>query len=217
MGTDNITEILLSYNYSYSDNDRNGNDCDSARDTGTASSTNTETDSNVNPNNNNNVCNTNELVNEKIVRYNETNGVISIKWPIYPLAKIPETNETVLTVSMLSTHGRYFDLWDESSHYGIKYNFRKLSYNERPYHSYWGNGDEFSKQEINLLTKIFDNNVIDVKLIKGDLILIDNLKYVHGRTSYVDATTNPELTTIKRKMGAVMLGRYDRKFWTNES
>lgn len=189
--SDNITDILFNYNYSYinnTDRDTCSSDCNDIKDD----------------------------KDRKTISYNETSGVVTIKWPIYPLAKIPETNEFVLTLSMLSTHGRYFDLWDDSycTAQGIKYNLQNLEHRKRPYHSYWGNGDEFSQEEIELLTQIYDNNVIEMKLNKGDLILIDNLRYVHGRTSYVDTTTHPKLTNIKRRMGAVMMGLYDRKFWT---
>jgi len=62
--------------------------------------------------------------------------------------------------------------------------FNKLPYEEQPFPPYWGNGDKFSEEELNILKSLYDNETISEPYEEGDIIVLDNILYCHGRTKY---------------------------------
>jgi len=68
---------------------------------------------------------------------------------------------------------------------------------ERPYHSSWGDDTEFSKEEIEILKKLHNENMIQMTLKKGWAVIIDNRLFAHGRTPF-------NKDTCKRKLGVLL-------------
>jgi len=78
--------------------------------------------------------------------------------------------------SILNRHGSWLD--------GHKV-FGKMPLHERPYHCVWGDGAEFSVEEMQELRAVHEQATIQVQLDKGDVIVMDNLRVAHGRTDFV--------------------------------
>ena len=55
---------------------------------------------------------------------------------------------------------------------------------ERPLHSLWGNGDEFAADEIAVVKQLYQKNAIRFEWAAGDVIIVDNLWWAHGRYPY---------------------------------
>lgn len=83
---------------------------------------------------------------------------------------------TTFANSMLGMHGTIFDAYDDY--------YERLPYMERPLHSLWGNGEEFSKEEMDIVSEAFEKNTIRFEWRAGDLIIADNLWWAHGRYPY---------------------------------
>ena len=56
-----------------------------------------------------------------------------------------------------------------------------VPYTERPYHSTYGNGDEFSESEIKYLDELHEKYELLFKWNVGDVLILDNLHWSHGR------------------------------------
>jgi alpha-ketoglutarate-dependent taurine dioxygenase len=55
---------------------------------------------------------------------------------------------------------------------------------ERPYQCVWGDGTEFSEEELAEIRKVYDDSTVYLRLEPGDVLVVDNLRVVHGRTPY---------------------------------
>eukprot|EP00933_Yihiella_yeosuensis_P044197 TRINITY_DN39293_c0_g1_i1.p1 TRINITY_DN39293_c0_g1~~TRINITY_DN39293_c0_g1_i1.p1 ORF type:complete len:362 (+),score=65.94 TRINITY_DN39293_c0_g1_i1:71-1087(+) len=77
--------------------------------------------------------------------------------------------------SILNRHGSWLDGHSV---------FGKIPLTERPYHCVWGDGAEFSEEEIKEIRRVHEESTIYVHMDKGDVIVMDNLRVAHGRTAY---------------------------------
>lgn len=77
--------------------------------------------------------------------------------------------------SILNRHGSWLD---GHSVFGTILN------TNRPYHCVWGDGSEFSDDELQELRDVHDKSTLYVHMDKGDIIVMDNLRVAHGRTSF---------------------------------
>jgi len=75
--------------------------------------------------------------------------------------------------SVTGMNGRYF------TNYNAYYDL--VPYMERPFHSLWGNGDEFTDEEYAMIEELFTANSIRFDWEDGDIIVADNLAWAHGR------------------------------------
>lgn len=87
----------------------------------------------------------------------------------------PEHGELYFS-SILNRHGSWLD-----GHHV----FGQMPLRERPYHCLWGDGAEFSPREMEELRAVHEQCTIHVRLDKGDVIVMDNLRVAHGRTDFV--------------------------------
>ena len=89
-----------------------------------------------------------------------------------------DKNETATAFanSMLGMHGSFFDDYDDY--------YDTLPLIERPLHSLWGNGDEFAADEIAVVKQLYQQNAIRFEWAAGDVIIVDNLWWAHGRYPY---------------------------------
>eukprot|EP01084_Bolivina_argentea_P101274 181613_1 len=136
--------------------------------------------------------------NTEIIEYNKINNIATYKyignpWIIHPNKNI--SKNPILAQSLLIQNGRHFDCFQE---------YNKFTLNQRPTHTKWGNDEEINQHEYDLMSEIYNQYAIDIELEKGDIIIIDNLLWAHGRTSFVDDPNN------KRLIGAVLFDKVER-------
>lgn len=77
--------------------------------------------------------------------------------------------------SVLNRHASWLDghsYWDS------------VAYEERPYHCLWGDGVAFSADELKEIRDVYRENTVPVRLDPGDVLVLDNLRIVHGRNPY---------------------------------
>eukprot|EP01084_Bolivina_argentea_P271622 462237_1 len=149
-----------------------------------------------------NVENKNDILSHSMYKSNLLNidfnfkkTAIRINYTMNPW--ILYNSEKLLVHSVLDMHGSYFDSFPIEC---------QLEYNERPTHSKWANGEEFSKQEIEIMNNVYNDNSTEFTLDKGDILILNNLLWVHCRTLFVDSDKPSE----KRKIGAMLLGNVHR-------
>ena len=82
---------------------------------------------------------------------------------------------TLFFNSVLNRHGSWLDGHSV---------FGKLPNHERPYHCTWGDGSEFEEEELEEIRKVYEESTEYIRLDPGDVLVLDNLRVVHGRTSY---------------------------------
>ncbi len=102
--------------------------------------------------------------------------ILRVMYNLPGFVTIQNDDETVATSfvnSLLGMHGSFFDSYD-------KY-YETLPYIERPLHSLWGNGEEFTKEEIQTIKILYQQNSIRFEWKEGDIIIVDNLWWAHGR------------------------------------
>eukprot|EP01083_Nonionella_stella_P312609 1118786_1 len=98
---------------------------------------------------------------------------IRISYTIDPFVSV-ETNEgreLLLINSVLDLHASYFDAFPIE---------KELEYNDRPTHCQWGNGEEFSVEELKTLYDLYNEQRIEFDLNEGDILVVNNLLWVHG-------------------------------------
>jgi len=106
-------------------------------------------------------------------RTNDT-PILRVQYDLPAVMSIGGT--TAFANSMLGMHGSFFDDYDDYYH--------TLPLIERPLHSLWGNGDEFSADEIASVRQLYRRNAIRFAWAAGDVIIVDNLWWAHGRYPY---------------------------------
>lgn len=93
---------------------------------------------------------------------------------------------------MVGTHTSYFQFIPGLKKYPMK---------ERPFYTTWGNGEELSTEDFNEFVAVDTKYQLAVNYEEGDIFLIDNIKFKHGRTPYQG----------KRKVGVLMGNPVSRK------
>ena len=79
--------------------------------------------------------------------------------------------------------------------------FNILAPRERPSGSYWGNREELSQDERHEFAQINAKYRVFVTYEQGDIFLLDNVKFKHGRTPYIGTRVEGVLMgdKVKRK------------------
>ena len=62
--------------------------------------------------------------------------------------------------------------------------FGKLPLVERPYHCVWADGAELSAAELHEVRALHDECTLELQLLQGDVLVLDNLRVAHGRTPW---------------------------------
>jgi len=86
----------------------------------------------------------------------------------------PEHGEVFFN-SVLNRHGSWMD---GHAHW------TPVPNSERPYHCLWGDGTELSQDELTEIRRVYEDRTEYVSLHPGDVLVLDNLRVVHGRTPY---------------------------------
>ena len=130
----------------------------------------------------------------------------TLKWKedglqISYFAEAFEYNETLkknMLMTSLCHHGMYFDEWLP---------FSKLAIEKRPFHMTYGDGEDFSDQEIDYFVRIFDNYSLPIFWQPGWVAIINNERWTHARPPYIlkkneTRTIGLLLGNIKKRLGA---------------
>ena len=131
--------------------------------------------------------------------FRNLNCAICLSYKMNPWLKYGDDQQQpeILVNSVVDTHGTYFDAFP------IEF---QLEYNQRPTHSKWGNGEEFTDQELKIIHECYNINSIELKLEKGDILLLNNILWTHSRTPFIDSDDQFK----RRKIGAIILGKISR-------
>ena len=106
----------------------------------------------------------------------------------------PQLDRNLLYAS-LADHGMWFDTWPLVQH---------LPFEDRPLHMTFGNDTEFTRDELGQFIKIYDDFGTKVDWNQGDVAVICNYRFAHGRPEI-------HLDSGERRQLGVMLGeQFDR-------
>ncbi len=64
-------------------------------------------------------------------------------------------------------------------------NFNHLPISERPFDTVWGNGESLTEEELYDFAALYAKYTLYVAYEPGDMFLLDNIKFKHGRTPYI--------------------------------
>ena len=84
----------------------------------------------------------------------------------------------------------------------IYFPWKDLPYDERPFHSRWGDGTELTDEELLELTSLYEKFSKTIPLKTGQLIVLNNFWWGHGRKPYC--------STLSRKLLVVMSSLVNR-------
>ena len=88
-----------------------------------------------------------------------------------------------------------------TTYYQFMSEYNIYPYNERPYYAAWGNGELLSNDEFYQLAQLYQKYQIIITYEPGDVFLLDNIKFKHGRSPYMG----------ERRVGALMGNTVARK------
>ena len=106
----------------------------------------------------------------------------------------PQLDRNLLYAS-LADHGMWFDTWPLVQH---------LAFKDRPLHMTYGDDTEFTRDELEQFIKIYDDFGTKVDWHQGDVAVICNYRFAHGR---------PEIhleSGEQRKLGVLLGEQFDR-------
>lgn len=87
----------------------------------------------------------------------------------------------------------WFDCWKP---------YNELPMEKRPFSASWGDGEPFTREEAEALENNAEKNIIGQKWEQGDIMILDNHHYTHGRLPYEENS--------KRQIGVIMGNRVSR-------
>jgi len=96
----------------------------------------------------------------------------------------------------IGNHGYWFRQW---SPYNLQANM------DRPFHLQFGDGSEFSEEELSIMAQIGNASSFPIHWQAGKMAILDNRRYTHARPQYV----LPE--GAKRELGVVLLNPVSRQ------
>lgn len=79
--------------------------------------------------------------------------------------------------------------------------YGRLPLDQRSYQCVWGDGSAFSDAELSELRDVHDGAMVQLQLEQGDVIVVDNLRAQHGRTTFQG----------KRLLGLMLSDMVDRE------
>jgi len=100
-----------------------------------------------------------------------------------------------LLFSSVADHGMWFDTWPLVMH---------LPYDERPLNLTFGDDTPMSREELQLFVDIYDNYGTPIKWQQGDVAIICNYRFAHGRPEIV-LNDNEQ-----RELGVIVGDSFDR-------
>lgn len=111
---------------------------------------------------------------EQDIEWRKDHACLRHAWRRYAFHRHP-VHGKLLLASVLVRHGSCFDGHPD---------FDGTPLADRPLHCLWGDGSELSQAELQELRAAYEMSTSSVSLADGDLIVLDNLRFSHGRTPY---------------------------------
>jgi hypothetical protein len=122
------------------------------------------------------------------------NGLLKTRYYISAFEYFAPLDRNLL-YSSVADHGVWFDTWPLVQH---------LPYDERPLNLTFGDDTPMSREELQLFIDIYDRHGTPIKWQKGDVAIICNYRFAHGRPEVV--LENGE----QRELGVIVGNSYDR-------
>lgn len=97
----------------------------------------------------------------------------------------PQTSEILFFNAGFQNH-IFLDEW---------YPYNKMEPKDKPLRCSWGDGEDFTDEELNILIENAERNIISENWENGDIILLENHYFTHGRIPY-DKGDNREIGVI---------------------
>lgn len=89
----------------------------------------------------------------------------------------------------------------DKTYFQLVKEFNKYPQHKRPYYVIWGNGEDITPDEMYQFAFLNSKYQVNVTYEPGDIFLMDNIKFKHGRTPFIGS----------RRIGALMGDRVNRK------
>jgi hypothetical protein len=87
--------------------------------------------------------------------------------------------------------------------------YNSMKKEDKPLRCSWGNGEEFTNEELNIFIRNSERNIIYESWEKGSIILLDNHYFTHGRIPYEKGD--------KREIGVIMGNKVIRSIKNNNN
>ena len=84
----------------------------------------------------------------------------------------------------IADDGVWFDSWPGMMHIETMDTFENSTQSHRPLKMLWGDGEEFTRDDIQSFIDMYDNHGFVIHWTKGDMLFICNYRFVHGRPEY---------------------------------
>jgi len=106
--------------------------------------------------------------------------------------------------SSIADHGSWFDTWPGVAELPDIDSFETAHPGQKPLKITFGDDTEMTRDELKTFAKVYDNHGIPLKWKQGDIAVVCNYRFAHGRQDYTLKEGE------KRDLGVVLGEMYDR-------
>jgi len=130
-------------------------------------------------------------------------GYMKTKFTVSGFEYFPTLDRNLL-YSAIADHGSWFDTWPGMAELDYMSEYKTAHDAERPLAITYGDGSEFTLEDLETFVKVYDDNGIPLHWQKGDIAVVCNYRFAHGRLGY-------ELQPgEKRELGVILGEMYER-------
>jgi len=131
------------------------------------------------------------------------NRYMKTKYTASAFEYFPQMDRNLLYASV-SDDSMWFDTWPGVRELPTLESFKTATPMQRPLKITFGDGTDFTREELKTFVDVYDQHGLPLDWAQGDVAIICNYRWAHGRPSY-------ELnSTEKRTLGVVLGEMYDR-------
>lgn len=131
------------------------------------------------------------------------NRYFKTKYTVSAFEYYPKFDTNVL-YSSIADHSSWFDQWPGVKDLPEMKSFETAVKEERPLKITFGTGEDMSFNEIKQFADIYDKHGIPIKVSTGDVVIICNYRFAHGRPPFA-----PKINE-KREFGVILGPMFDR-------
>jgi len=131
------------------------------------------------------------------------NGYLKTQFTVSAFEYCPHTDSNLL-YSSVADDSLWFDTWPGVDKLPTFDRFNEATPAERPLKMTYGDGEEFTRQDLMEYVSVFDRHGMPIHWELGDVALICNYRFAHGRPSY-DLAEGEE-----RELGVVLGEMFNR-------
>jgi len=111
------------------------------------------------------------------------NRYLKTKFTVSSFEYYPRLDRNLL-YSSIADHGAWFDTWPGMSCKNYMSDYEKATAVERPLAMTYGDGTEFTLEDWKTFVDVYDRHGIPIQWQKGDIAVVCNYRFAHGRLSY---------------------------------